>query len=581
INWKAPYGSLVAVNKAGNCQIVTPDGLRRLRLISKRRIEIKNRKLIRVFDEISHDASKPDSEQKDDFLFWSLYSRGDPRLQDIVKTIQSEQDEIIRYPANTTLVINGVAGSGKSSIALHRVSVLLYPGNSKEPPKSTIVFCPNRVFLEYIKDLLPSLGDHQVEQMTFNDWALNFAGLKGYKYVDSAIDVFISPTTEDRVKSLRWRRAKLKNTRQMISLLDNHIEQKKLDYEIPDSGWVFQNIGPLNIDFYFSKKEINEVIQKVIDDHLPFDQFKKALFIGVNKTSDTKYDKAIWERIQEIESQARQKSVEGESEIEEKLVNQARLFQNRAFYIKSNKPNTLNALNVEVAKKIDALWPKINVWEEYYQFIGSIDQLKNSSKDMFKRGDVELLLTDKPQIKTVEAEDIPAIFYFRQLIDPVIINKYDHVVVDEGQDFSEIQYEIIRSVAKSDSITITGDIFQGINAHRGINSWDELNSVFPKNKNLVFKNINTCYRSTKEITEFANAIIKTMDNHPTKLPVPFNRKGEKPRIIKVTTEIDVINNVISEVKELKERKKIENIAVITKNRVECINIFEHLIKNGI
>src|SRR5690606_23509827 len=97
--------------------------------------------------------------------------RKDNRLRDIVSTIQAEQDEIIRAPKNTAMVIQGAAGSGKTTVALHRLAYLLYRYQEQMRAERMIIFAPNAMFLDYISGVLPELGVGNVKQTTFADWA--------------------------------------------------------------------------------------------------------------------------------------------------------------------------------------------------------------------------------------------------------------------------------------------------------------------------------------------------------------------------------------------------------------------------
>ena len=179
VDWRAPVGKLFYGSNAEQQSYIAPEGLIRGKLLLKRHISIDFGDLVDIADEVDRrpdKLSKAKMVSKESFLLQELYSRGDPRLQDIVKTIQEQQDRIIRAPSQQTLVINGVAGSGKTSIAYHRLAYLLYPDTTQGYLKAhnTIVFAPNRLFLSYVSNLLPQLGVKDVNQVAFDDWARGF-----------------------------------------------------------------------------------------------------------------------------------------------------------------------------------------------------------------------------------------------------------------------------------------------------------------------------------------------------------------------------------------------------------------------
>lgn len=108
----------------------------------------------------------------DEFLLYRLEENKDNKLRDIVSTIQAEQDRIIRSAKNKALIIQGVAGSGKTTVALHRLAYLLYQYREQIRAENMIIFAPNSLFLDYISGVLPELGVGGIQQTTFAAWAL-------------------------------------------------------------------------------------------------------------------------------------------------------------------------------------------------------------------------------------------------------------------------------------------------------------------------------------------------------------------------------------------------------------------------
>lgn len=154
---------------------------------------------------VSQEDKQVEFISNEQYLLEQLYTRGDPRLQDIVKSIQEKQDKIIRARHDQVVIINGVAGSGKTSVAIHRLAYLLYPGNENKINASrTIIFCPNPIFLHYIEDLLPSLGEKDVKQTTFAAWAIEKMRRQDLQVVDSSQDMFLSPNQNRDILKQCW-----------------------------------------------------------------------------------------------------------------------------------------------------------------------------------------------------------------------------------------------------------------------------------------------------------------------------------------------------------------------------------------
>lgn len=163
VDWRAPVAALFYGSGLGGNTYVAPSGDISVEVLKKRQYIIKKKKLNGFFDSAV--------DIKDDILQLMLSKNSETKLTDIVMSIQEEQDKIIRQPRNKVVVVNGVAGSGKTTIALHRVAFLLY--NYREILQDKVLILgPNPIFMEYISRVLPSLGETGVNQKTFTTFAI-------------------------------------------------------------------------------------------------------------------------------------------------------------------------------------------------------------------------------------------------------------------------------------------------------------------------------------------------------------------------------------------------------------------------
>lgn len=175
-DWRTPVANLYYNYGLGESSYDTPAGVITGNTLLKRQFEIKMGKLVNAYD------SSVDS--RDELLESVLAHNTTEQMKNIVRTIQKEQNEIIRYGGSSTLVVEGVAGSGKTSVALHRVAYLLY--NQKGLTNNyVLILSPNEVFSNYISNVLPELGEENVMSTTFDDFASNY--IKGVK-VESITD---------------------------------------------------------------------------------------------------------------------------------------------------------------------------------------------------------------------------------------------------------------------------------------------------------------------------------------------------------------------------------------------------------
>ena len=175
-DWRTPVANLYYNYGLGESSYDTPAGVITGNTLLKRQFEIKMGKLVNAYD------SSVDS--RDELLESVLAHNTTEQMKNIVRTIQKEQNEIIRYGGSSTLVVEGVAGSGKTSVALHRAAYLLY--NQKGLTNNNVlILSPNEVFSNYISNVLPELGEENVMSTTFDDFASNY--IKGVK-VESITD---------------------------------------------------------------------------------------------------------------------------------------------------------------------------------------------------------------------------------------------------------------------------------------------------------------------------------------------------------------------------------------------------------
>src|SRR5690554_1398066 len=176
IDWRAPVASLFYSFTGGEAPVSyeAPEGAIEGEVLQKRNIFIRDKLLQRVVD--SYVRGGDNIGLTDEFLLYRLGEKKDNRLRDIVSTIQAEQDRIIRAPRSMALIIQGAAGSGKTTVALHRLAYLLYQYQGQIRAERMMILAPNTMFLDYISGVLPELGVGHVEQTTFVAWTTQLLG---------------------------------------------------------------------------------------------------------------------------------------------------------------------------------------------------------------------------------------------------------------------------------------------------------------------------------------------------------------------------------------------------------------------
>ncbi|MED4130275.1 HelD family protein [Shouchella miscanthi] len=187
IDWRAPVASLFYSFNGSEEDVYyeSPDGIVEGEIQLKRNVVIRGRELKRVVDSY---VEGQESSGGDEFLLYKLGEQKDNKLKDIVSTIQAEQNSIIRSDVKKPLLIQGAAGSGKTTVALHRLAFLLYEYRERLKAERMMIFAPNAMFLDYIAQVLPELGVGDIQQSTYVDWAL--------QKLDDSYEV---ESTEDRI----------------------------------------------------------------------------------------------------------------------------------------------------------------------------------------------------------------------------------------------------------------------------------------------------------------------------------------------------------------------------------------------
>ena len=173
-DWRSPICSLFYDYELGSARYEAPDGIIDGKIERKRQYTIENQQLLHVFDnEINID---------DELLQQVLAVESSDKMKNIVNTIQKEQNQVIRNISDKNMVVQGIAGSGKTSVALHRIAFLLYK-ISELSSKNILIFSPNKVFSKYISNVLPELGEDNVCETSIHDFLLSY--LKEFKHIET------------------------------------------------------------------------------------------------------------------------------------------------------------------------------------------------------------------------------------------------------------------------------------------------------------------------------------------------------------------------------------------------------------
>ncbi|KAJ49042.1 DNA helicase-2/ATP-dependent DNA helicase PcrA [Clostridium tetanomorphum] len=504
IDWRSPVAALFYAGKLGEVTYTAPVGEIKANILGKTQLIIKKGKLLGIF----HSAV----DVKDEILQMVLSSNSSDKLKDIIMTIQQEQDNLIRQPKNRTIVVDGVAGSGKTTVALHRVAYLLY-NYRKSLQDKVLILGPNNIFMEYISTVLPSLGEVGVRQMVFKDFASELIGVDNIMSFQDYMENIISENSDFINKIL------YKTSKEYIQELDNLVTKLNESYfEIMD----IEFLGNIIV----SKEEIEKMFNEYFSSMPLFRRSKRIKRIIYSKIKDTRNEK-----VREIEKNYKE-------QLSKLTAEEINLYGN----------------DLEFKRRLEIR----NIISEVIRIKNNLQWIKNPNiLDMYVKFNKEKELTQ---------DDLAPILYLKIKLEGLSYpEEIKHVVIDEAQDYSALQFIVIKHLTKCQSLTIVGDSNQRLIP---INNEIPMNTL---NEYLEFEEISNfklqkSYRSTQEIMKFSNKYLNKDEI------VPLVRNGEEVRVSNVHNESELTEKLVAILKQLKE-KGYESVAVICKDisRTEYIS----------
>jgi len=515
VDWRAPVANLYYDSALGHTEYCTKKETFKGDLNLKRVYTIKDGKLISYMD--VHSTSD------DELLKPYLGVNADSKIKNIVSSIQKEQNSIIRDPLHKNMIIQGVAGSGKTTVMLHRISYLAYSERDFYKTNQYIVISPNNLFTDYMSAILPDLEVDQVKQITFEDLAIEFLNLK------TKLNVIPRSKTSHYDSISHY-----KSSKTMVNLLNNYLNKITND--------LFNNDLTKNDIVIISKDELHNIFNK-------FD--KEPLKIKIDKTITAIYkysqDKADI-IIKNINNQF-DTLVKNETNLEKR-----KLLIRKSYEVKNTLIKDIKDLIKNYFKDF-----KYNTLDIYKEFIKTIDyeELVTSTINNLNK-------------KKVDFDDLAALIYINEyLFGNKQYNDFISVSIDEAQDLGYIHYACLRKLFKFTNFSVYGDLSQSIYAYRGIESWDEVKEIIDSDSEIKY--LAKSYRTTIEIMNFANKILSYL-NVP--LAEPVIRHGEEVLISNPKNNLEHIENKINEYLN----KGYKSIALICKEEKE-VNKYYDLLKN--
>ena len=472
-DWRAPISSMYYDFDLGKSYYNAPMGKIEGEITKKRQFKIREGKIKLCFD--------TSSTIQDDILQDTLAETSDEKMKNIVATIQKEQNKIVREDKYTNLLVQGVAGSGKTSIALHRVAYLLYQNRQNLSSRDILILSPNHIFSEYISGVLPELGEENLEQTTLDELLKeelhSFVG--DIETRNEMLEDILKGNTE-RQKQISYK-ASFECHQKFVEFLNNYfnLEFNAFDIKIQDK--------------IITKEEIEDLYRN---------KYK----------SKTPAIRIAW--------------------IADYIVDQ--------FGFTSN----VDGITKRVVKVLYQMFSNMVITDVYHEFLHTIGY--------------HFHYEDK-----IPYEDLPYLLYIKSyLIGIDIRSEVKYLIIDECQDYTPTMFAVLNQIYPCNK-TVLGDIYQAIEKTLNKTYLEKLKVLL----DAKLLEMNKCYRSTKQISEYAKNIcnIKGFEC--------VERNGKQ---VEINKYLDTEEEYALISYKFNEWKNYNKIAVITKDEQTAVNLYKHL-----
>lgn len=583
-DWRSPIASLYYDHSPGAASYDTPVGRITGTMELKRQYQIQDGQLRRMFD-----ASVTIG---DELLQQMLAKGADSQMKSIVSTIQKEQNAIIRNDHSRLLIVQGAAGSGKTSAALQRVAYLLYKNRDSLKADQIVLFSPNQMFNSYVSSVLPELGEENMQQTTFQEYLEYWLGSSfqvedPFSQIEYVLTAQSTPNDEARLQGMKY-----KASEAFMKALQNYAQwlgrEGMLFNGIRFRDRVLITAEQMRSQFYGYDTSLSlanrvDLLQKWILKELSLLDRKELGASWVEEELHYLDNEHYAEVFSELHKEREVLDIaEHYAVVREKISNKRREDEGD-FDFAEREEDLLRQRIVKASfkpiRKSVKRFSFIDVHGLYTQLF--IDEAAYREKT--NEVDIPVLwseickqTSDKLEKFEIFYEDATPYLYLKELIEGVRTNtEIRHVFIDEGQDYSPFQYEYLKKLFPRARMTVLGDFGQAIFT-QSTNLQDAESPLF-----RLYGETETClirlvrsYRSTREIVEFTKELLSDVSEI-----VPFERSGPKPLLVKVEDGEMRDIRVLKDIAALKA-EGFESIAVITKTAAESRSAFESLRKHG-
>lgn len=504
-DWRSPIASVFYRFMTGPAYYEAPAGRIEGRVGCKRQYEIKNRRLLYFFD--------TDLNISDEILKQLLSRNTSPRMKAIVETIQRDQDVVIRNMENDLLMIQGVAGSGKTSIALHRAAYLMYQGlQSKLCANNILILSPNAAFEQYIAEVLPELGEENVVSMVFEDLLHAYLQEKKIQPQSRYLEAAVSDDAQaDFVKESM----SFKTSMEFRQVMDQFVA------DLPKTEIRFEEIR-LDGQCIAAKEEMRQWILE-------------------------RTQAPLADRLEQL----------GEYVLEN-------LAAAKGHVSGSEKNEVLQKVQKCTKLNIYVLYRKL--WENkaLFQGLQAESAYAGSIREIRKR------TLENMGSECMPFEDASAVLYlYLKIYGSRKYRNIRQVIIDEAQDYAPLQYEIFRMIFPNAKYTVLGDVNQTLTRQKDLSFYEQVQKILQK-KQATLVTLEKSFRCTNEILQFALQFIR----HKPKIRC-FNRQGDEVVVSAFEDHESYLQGIVQEAEACRGRG-FRTVCLLCRTEKRCAFLYEEL-----
>jgi DNA helicase II / ATP-dependent DNA helicase PcrA len=557
-DWRAPISSIYYDYPPGPAEYTTLEGVIRGILEKKCQYIIRDGVIKSMFDTSLTIG--------DEILQQVLGKVTDKHMHNIVATIQREQNRIIRHDRGRLLIVQGPAGSGKTSAALQRIAYLLYKYRDRLKADQIILFSPNSMFNSYVSNVLPELGEENMQQVTFQEYLDHrlrneFQVEDPYEQLEYVLTAADDPSFRTRTASIRFKAS----TRFFETI-------KKYRQSLELSGMLFKDIkfrgNPIvtaqqiaerfyssdtSLRFHNRLEKLTDWLNKKIDEAEKFERTKPWVQEEIELLSNEDYHKAYTYL-------RKKRGLKGESldNYENEIEALGQLIVRQKLKPLRKRIRTLRFIDIKgIYKQLFTDPTRIKLWME-----GEIPE---------EWEDICLSTVKMLDEGKLFYEDATPFLLLKELIQGFQTNNsIKQVLVDEGQDYSPFQFEFLKRLFPSARMTVLGDFNQAIFPHASETvDFHTLTGLYGPDETDAIT-LTQSYRSTRPIVEFTRGLVPGGERI-----IPFERDGDKPVLTRVSDQAELHRCIASKISDLRNRG-YNTIAIICKSAAESTAAYEAL-----